>query len=104
MNTQDTGLAVIIGALLPMLISVVVQTDWGDQAKAVAAFLVCVIAAVIGSFVADGVSVADPGFDWVAWFAGIYGTAMVAWRQFYKPTGITPAIEGATNVGGGGNG
>lgn len=98
MTTHDAGIAALIGAVLPILIAVILQSHWTDGAKAVVAFLVCAAAAVLTSFLSDSVRWDDPGWNWVTWFGSMYGAAMILYARFYRPTNVAPTIEAKTNL------
>ena len=104
MDTKDVGMAALIGAALPLLISVIVQMRWAASTQAVVAFVVCAIAAAATSYFSGAVHLADPGWDWVTWFGTIYGSAMVMYARFWKPTTVAPQIEARTNFGDTGGG
>lgn len=99
MGTSDFGIAALVGAALPFLIAIVVQSPWGDGLKALVAFVLCMAAGTITAYLTDSIHFTDPGWDWVAWFGTIYTAAMVTWRNLYHPTNVTDKIEAATSVG-----
>lgn len=98
MNEETLGIAGVIGFFLPIIISFIQQSNWKPGAQAVIAFIVCVVAAIIGSFFVDGVDLKNPEWDWIAWFGAIWGSAMLSYSRFWKPTTVSPKIESATNL------
>lgn len=98
MSDHDLALAGMIGAVLPLLISIVVQSNWTDQTKALVAFLFCLAAAAVSSFLSDSVRLDEPGFDWVVWFGAQYGAAMILFSRFYHKVGITQTITEQTDL------
>lgn len=96
MDTETAGIGVLIGSVLPLLISVINRVDWTDRVKAIVAFVVCMLAAAVSSLLVEGVDVRDPNFDFVAYAATLYGSAMIAYGRFWRPTRVAPAIEAAT--------
>lgn len=98
MDIQDFGIATLVGALLPIIIAIVVQTEWSKPAKAVVSFVLCLIGAAISSYFSGDVRLTDPDWDWVVWFGVIYAAAMTMYARFYRPTNVAPAIEQRTNL------
>lgn len=93
MTEETTAIGVLLGAVLPLLISVINRASWPDQTKAVAAFVICLLAAAASSLVVDGVDIREPGFDFVTYCATVYGSAMVTYGRFWRPTKVAPTIE-----------
>lgn len=98
MTEESLALSVLIGAILPPVFSVVLQAKWSDKAKSIISLALCLAVAAATSFIVDGVDIEDPDFNWVIWAAGIYGSAMITYGKFWKPTGVSPAIEAKTSV------
>lgn len=76
----------LVGALLPLAISLLKQASWSTQQKRVAAAVVSVVAAVVTYFIEQG--------GWVGWgelvaSAGvIYALAQVTYMGFWEGTDI----------------
>lgn len=100
-DTHDYGIGALIGAGLPLLFAVIMQSQWKPAAKAVIAFVLSVVAAVIINIFTDTVDFTDPAFDWVTWIGTVYGAAMITYARFWKPTTVEPTIERKTNLTGG---
>ena len=86
--------SLIVGFLLPPVLSVIVQSSWSDRLKAVVAFLACAVAgAGVAYFQGDltGKRLVEAGLV-------VLVTALATYRNFWRPTGISPAIESKTNV------
>lgn len=86
--------SLIVGFLLPPVLSVVVQSSWSDRLKAVVAFVACAVAgAGVAYFQGDltGKRLVEAGLV-------VLVTALATYRNFWKSTGIAPAIETKTNV------
>lgn len=98
---SDYGIAALVGAGLPLLIAIVLQPNWRAGVRAVVSLVLCVIGAVITNVFTDTVNFKDPNFDWVAFIGTVYGSAMVSYARFYKPTNTTPTIERKTALSGG---
>lgn len=93
MDSETAAIGVLIGAVLPLIIAVINRAAWSAAGKSVVAFVVCFIAAAASSLIVDGVDVREPGFDLITYFATVYGSAMVAYSRFWKPTTVAPSIE-----------
>jgi hypothetical protein len=88
----------LVGFLLPPVLSIVIQSGWPQRVQAVVAFLACLAAgAGTAYFEAD-----LDGRTWVSASLIVLTTGLATYRNFWKPTGISPAIEKATNLGGSG--
>lgn len=85
--------AAAVGAFLPLLIAALIRGRWSSEAKQLSAFGLCVLAAA-----------------GTAWFTGEFNAGGVAravlvvavaahslYAQWWKPTGIAPAIERLTD-------
>lgn len=84
----------IVGFLLPPVLSVIQQTGWSPRLRAVVAFVGCLVAAA-GTVLIQG------GWTWERWVEAsllTLVTALATYRNLWKPTGISPAIEQKTNV------
>jgi len=95
--TQDAALAILIGAFLPPVFSIVMRQSWSSSTQANVSLVLCLGVAVAASFLTDSVRLNDPSFDWVIWGAGIYGAAQVTYGRYWKPTDISPRIEQRVN-------
>ena len=90
---------IITGTVVPFLIMVVAQTHWTWKAKANAAWIICLIAAVAVSALQRVLS-----GDWtaapvvVAKFSLILTVAKNIYDGAYKPLGIADALTQATNL------
>lgn len=87
--------ALVVGFLLPPVLALVQQTQWSDRLRSVVAFVACLIAG------AGTVYVQQEEWDWSDWMSTslvVLVTAVATFRNFWKPTGISTAIEQKTNV------
>ena len=86
--------SLIVGFALPPVLSIVVQSSWSDRLKAVVAFAACAVAgAGVAYFQGD-----LTGKRFVEGGLVVLVTALATYRNFWKPTGVSPAIETKTNV------
>ena len=98
MNQEDLALAGSIGAFLPLVISLVIQTEWSTQFKSVSSFIICLVFAMFTSFLSNEVALSDPNWNWITWFGAMYLTAETTYKGLWKPTKIAPKIENNTNL------
>lgn len=86
----------VVGFLLPLVISVIQQQSWSDQLRALVAFAACVVAGA-------GTAYFQGDFTGKRVISGILivaVTALTTYRNFWKPTNISPTIETMTTLGG----
>lgn len=86
--------SLIVGFLLPPVLSVVVQTGWSDRLKAVVAFAACAVAGAGVAYFQGELT----GKRFVEAGLVVLVTALATYRNFWRPTGVSPAIETKTNV------
>lgn len=90
--------AALVGFFLPPVLAILIQTKWSDRVKAVVAFVACLIAGAGTAYLEADLD----GRTWVSASLVVLTTGYATFRNFWKPTGISPAIEKKSNVGGGG--
>ena len=88
--------ALIVGFLLPPALSVLIQSGWSDRVKAVVAFVACAVAGAGTAYLQGDLT----GKRFISAGLIILTTGLATYRNFWKPTGISPKIEEATNLGG----
>lgn len=86
--------ALIVGFLLPPVLSVVQQSGWSDRLRAVVAFLACALAGAGTAYFQGDLT----GRRFVSASLVVLVTALATYRNLWKPTGVSPAIETKTNV------
>lgn len=86
--------ALLLGFFLPPVLSVLQQTNWSDRLKAVVAFLACVAAGTGLAYFQGDLT----GKRFATGSLVILVTALATYRNFWKPTGISPGIETKTNL------
>lgn len=87
MNNPET--MATIGALLPLLVSVITRVQMAKEYKAIIAFVLCFVTAGIAAYFEGSLT---PG-DIAGNLAVVYGMAMVAYHGFFGPTGIAASVE-----------
>lgn len=85
----------LIGALLPVAIAVPNQTQWSRTAKGIVTLLICVLVGA-GTAYFNG---AFSGRGIISCVLVVAVMALFTYQTFWKPSGIAPAIEGATTPG-----
>lgn len=86
--------SLVVGFALPPVLSIVQQSSWSSQIRAVVAFLACAIAgAGVAYFQGD-----LTGRRFVEAGLVVLVTAVATYRNFWKPTLVAPKIESATNL------
>jgi hypothetical protein len=84
------------GVFMPFLIAMVNQAHWSPKLRGAVAFVLClgaaaVLAAIHGTFTLT---------HWRDTAVLVTGAAMVMYHALWKPSGLAPAVEGATTIGG----
>lgn len=90
--------ALLVGFLLPPALSILIQTRWSDRIKAIVAFVACAIAGAGTAYLQGDLT----GKRFVSAGLIILTVALATYRNFWKPTGVSPTIEEKTNIGGDG--
>ena len=86
--------SLVVGFFLPPVLAVVQQSKWPDQLRALVAFAACAVAGVgIAYFQGDltGKRFVEAGLV-------VLVTAVATYRNFWKPVGVSSAIETRTNL------
>jgi hypothetical protein len=83
----------LVGALMPAAIALVTQRDWAAEAKGLVAAALCLAA---GALVAFTQGALDPT-DLLRSFLIVFTLAQILYQTFWKPSGISPAIEARTS-------
>ena len=86
--------SLLVGFFLPPVLSIVQQSSWSDRLRAVVAFAACLLAgAGVAYFQGD-----LTGKRFITGALVVMVTGLATYRNFWKPTGVAPAIETKTNV------
>lgn len=89
--------ALLVGFFLPPVMAIIIQTGWAERVKAVVAFAACLVAGAGTAYFQGDLT----GKRFVSAALIVMTVGLATYRNFWKPTGIAPAIESKTNVGGG---
>lgn len=84
----------VAGFALPPVLAVVMQARWRPETKGIVAFAACLIAAVGTVWLRGDLG---RGEDLTTGFLLVFGGAIGTYRLYWRPTGIAPAIERATD-------
>jgi hypothetical protein len=90
--------ALAVGFFSPPIISVIQQSRWSQRTQALVAFGFYLVVAAITAYVMGLFN----GADILRLGLLIFLAAGTSYKTLWKPTGISPAIEKATPVGGDG--
>lgn len=86
--------ALLVGVVVPLLVSVVNQPSFGPRTKHVAA----VVVSALAGLATVGASGQLDTTDLVTTITLVYVASQTAYHQLWKRTGITDAVETATNL------
>lgn len=87
----------VVGFALPPVIAVLMQARWRPAVKGGVAFVACLVAAAGTVWLQGDLR---RGGDLTLGFLLVFSGAIATYRLYWRPTGIVPAIERATEVGG----
>lgn len=94
-NPVDVGLA---AAVLPPVVALINQRRWPAQLKGLVALAVCLLYATLAVWLRGPIVFSA----WRDAALTVAGTAFAAYRLWWQPSGIAPAVEAATSVNGSG--
>lgn len=89
-NPVDVGLA---AAVLPPVVALINQRHWPAQVKALVALAVCLVYALVAVWLRGPIVFAA----WRDVALTVAGSAFAAYRLWWQPSAIAPAIESATS-------
>ena len=94
LTLNDAALwSLVIGSLLPMVIAFFQQPQWSDQVRSIVTPIVCVVVAVATVWINGQFDTANL----VRTFLIIFLSAQLTYRTYWRPSGITKAIEDRTS-------
>lgn len=91
---DSAGYLLLTGTVLPLVISLIVRSRWSARTKSVVAAGVCFAGAAAVCWQAG---VVEPT-DILGAFVVVLTVTKALYDGFWRPTGIAPAIERATDV------
>lgn len=83
----------LAGIVMPLVLSVIIQTGWSKAAQELAAFAACGVAAGVIAWLDGSLSGQTP----VEAFGILYAATRASYLALWKPTDIAPRIERATS-------
>lgn len=85
----------LIGAVvMPNAVAVLNQRQWSAQTKGLVALAACLLMALLLAFLRGPIVLTA----WRDTAMVVAGSAFIAYRQFWQPSGIAPAVESATTL------
>lgn len=97
--TQVVGIILAVGALLPLLISVVQQPRWSDRTRTILAVVIAALAGLVTYVTEHGLDFHDQT-ALVTTVVGVILASATAYKTLWKPVGLAPAIEKFTTIKG----
>src|SRR5690606_34373649 len=102
MNDIDFGnigdnlflLSAVLGAIMPAITSLVIQSTWSSQTKGVVSAAISVVIGLIATWIAGHWN----SEDLTTSILTVFFVGTVLHRNFWNTSGIGPAIERATNT------
>lgn len=85
------------GVLMPFVIALINQSHWNPKVRGAVAFVLCLGAAAL-------LAAMHGTLTWTHWrdtAVLVTGSAMVMYHALWKPSGLAPAVEDGTTIGGG---
>lgn len=93
-TTNPAGVGVAIGAVTPVIISILSQPRFSQRARTVLAIGVSV---VLGAVLTLSNSNIEGPVDYFALITSLYATCETFYQRIYKASGLAAAIEAATS-------
>lgn len=93
-----TSWSLLIGALLPPVIAIIQRPGWSNAARSIVTVLICAVVGGLTAFVEGDLKISELTFGSIVGAAGvILIAAQTTHRNFWKPTGVSGAVEQATS-------
>lgn len=93
MNDAVVAYSSSVAVVMPLIVGVVVQSNWSKQQKGMVALIACV-AAGFGSVFFAGANLSDLRIV----IPAILVASQASYHAFWKPTGLVPHLEKSTDV------
>lgn len=98
MTAEVVATILAVGALLPLLTSVVQQPRWSNRTRTVLAVIVSLVAGLVAYVSQFGLNFSSVS-NVVTVVVGVIVLAAGTYQAIWKPSGVAPAIERATSTG-----
>ena len=85
----------LVGALLPTVVALINQPRWPSWARAIMTALTCAAAGAVTAAAAGEFT----GRTWLESAGVVFAAALATYHAWWKPSGVTGAIEKATAIG-----
>jgi hypothetical protein len=93
-----TTWAALVGTLAPLVIAIVQRPGWSDAQRTLVSVIFCLVAGVGTAYLEGSLTSVDVTARGVFHAAlAVVFSAQVAYRSFWKPAGVSGAIESATS-------
>lgn len=96
MMTNSELWPLMVGVVMPIIVALVVQTQWGSCAKSIVAVLICSLGGYGTAYFTGQLDGKDVARDIML----VIIATKTFYSAFWKPTGICDVIENATTIGG----
>jgi hypothetical protein len=96
MSTETSIDLVIGGVVMPFIIAVINQSRWNVRVRGMVAFLACLVMAALLALLHGDLTVAA----WRDTAILVTGSAMAMYHALWRPSGLAPAVQDATSIGG----
>lgn len=95
-TTEIVAIILAVGALLPLLTSVVQQPQWSARTRTVMAVGVSVLAGLVTYVTQFGFEITSAS-TLITFVVGVALASATAYKNIWKPAGVSPAIEESTS-------
>lgn len=95
-TAQLAGIIISVGALLPLLTSVVEQQTWSTRTRTIVGLCMSALAGLVTYVTQFGLNFSDPG-TLVTTIVGVILASGAAYKTVWQPSGISGALEGGTS-------
>lgn len=92
---EPQAISAAVGFLLPLLVSVVIRSSWPGWAKGCVVIASSIVAGVVTAWASGDLT----GKTITECVIVVVSFAIGAYKAFWQPTGIGPALERATEPG-----
>jgi hypothetical protein len=91
-TAQIAGIIITVGALLPLVTSVVEQQSWSKPTRTIAGLVISALAGLVTYVTQFGLDFSNPG-ALTTTIVGVILASGAAYKTVWEPSGIAPALE-----------
>lgn len=84
----------VVGVVLPLIVAIVVQSQWGRPMQAIVCVLLCIVAGAVTCYLNDSLNPADVAGSVLR----VFVAAITSYYGFWRPLNIAPTIEAHTTI------